>query len=66
MISILDKLLSKLPGNGWKSVVGFILTYIPFVFPGFPVGTAQTLIEQIGEVLLTLGILHKAVKEVRK
>ncbi len=64
MLFILDKILSFLPANRWKTIVGFILVSIPQIVPGFPVGEAQTLITAIGQVIMSLGLIHKAVKNV--
>lgn len=66
MLGLFDKVLSKLPGNGWKSVVGYVLQYVPIVVPGFPVALAGDAITKVGEALLALGLIHKAVKEARK
>lgn len=66
MLAILDKLLSKLPGNGKKSILGFILMYLPVVLPGFPVGEIDNLINIAGQALLSIGLIHKAIKDMRK
>ncbi len=71
MVKILNDLLSKLPFNGKKSVVGVILSIIGYAFPDFPLneGTVlaaveafQKLSEYAGPIYLAIGLLHKWIK----
>lgn len=65
MIDLLDKLLKKLPGDGWKTQVGFLLQLLPVVVPALSV-PAKDVVEKVGQAVLALGVLHKAIKEIRK
>lgn len=65
MLKFIDMLLSKLPGNGNKSIIGFILMYLPVIIPGFPVGEIDNLVNIAGQALLSIGLIHKAIKDMR-
>lgn len=61
MFGILDSLLKRIPGNGWKTELGLLVAVASeLILPG------QTLAKQLGEVLLTLGVFHKAIKKIKK
>jgi hypothetical protein len=61
MFGLLDKVLSKLPLNGWKTEIGVIVTLAAeLVLPG------QALYKQIGEAILAAGVFHKALKKMKK
>jgi hypothetical protein len=69
MLSIFNKLLSKIPGNGYKSFIGLILTACGYLWSDFPreelgdvSGLAQKIVEISGHVFLIVGILHKFIK----
>lgn len=69
MLSILNELLKKLPANGYKTIIGTIITGFYYLFPDFPkeqIGQAGELLSQIfgigGQLYLVLGVLHKWVK----
>lgn len=65
MIELLDKLLGKLPGSGWKTQAGWLLSVLPLVVPTL-MGPAEAVVQSVGQVVLAVGVLHKAVKELRK
>lgn len=65
MFDFLDKVLAKLPGNNWKTIFGYLLTLAPIAVPAL-VGPAKDVVSKVGEVVLAVGVLHKAVKEMRK
>lgn len=65
MFSFLDKLLEKLPGNGWKTQIGWLLQVVPLVVPTL-MGPAKDVVTKVGEVVLAVGVLHKAAKELKK
>ncbi|HPC91668.1 MAG TPA: hypothetical protein PLJ74_05385 [Myxococcota bacterium] len=64
MLFMLDKILSILPANRWKSIIGFILVSLPHVIPNFPVGEAENAVTLIGQLYLSLGLIHRAVKNI--
>lgn len=65
MNELFDKLLSKIPGNGLKSVVGGLITAFPYAFPTL-VEPLNATIQSVGAVILGIGLLHKAIKGLRK
>lgn len=64
MLSLIDDILAKLPGNGKKTLIGGVLAAVVWVFPDFPLSEdgLSKLIEYSGYIYLTLGALHKWVK----
>lgn len=64
MLSLFDKVLSALPGSGWKTQFGWLLTVIPVVIPTL-MGPAEAVVQSVGQVVLAVGVLHKAVKELK-
>lgn len=62
MLSLLDGLLSKLPFNGWKTALGYALTVAPVVAPQL-VAPVQGVVHATGALVLSLGVLHKVVKD---
>lgn len=65
MLFILDKILSFLPANRWKTIIGFVLVSLPQVVPNFPVGEAQNAVTLIGQLYMSLGLIHRAVKNIK-
>lgn len=68
-MKLLNNLLSKIPLNGYKSVIGVILTACGYFWADFPreelgdvSGLAQKVVEVGGQVLLVVGVIHKFVK----
>lgn len=60
-----EKLFEKLPLNGWKTQLGWLLQFAPMVVPTL-FGPAKDVVEKVGQVLLAVGVLHKAIKEIKK
>lgn len=61
---MLDKLLSKLPLDGYKTQIGWLLQFAPLVVPTL-FGPAKDVVEKVGQVLLAVGVLHKAIKQIK-
>ena len=64
MLELFDKVLSLLPGNHWKTQFGWLLTVVPVVVPTL-MGPAEAVVQSVGQVVLAVGVLHKAVKALR-
>lgn len=64
MLSIANKILSALPGNGKKTLIGGLVSIAVLFFPDFPVNEADAhkVIESLGFLYLIAGLLHKYVK----
>lgn len=60
---MIDKALSVLPFDGYKSFLGALLMLAAQVWPGQPWGEVNETVEVIGNLLLALGLFHKSVKE---
>jgi hypothetical protein len=58
-----DRLLAKIPGNGFKTFAGFILWWGPSVAGGLPWPELSHLVEALGAFLFATGLAHKGVKE---
>lgn len=55
----LKKILDKLPFDGYKTLLGYVLQHLAKVAPP----QYQPLIELIGEILMGVGLAHKGLKE---
>lgn len=66
LISLLDLILSKIPFNNSKTIIGFIIKYLPLVLPGVPIQELAVVLDQIGTLLMSIGIFHRAIKNVNK
>ena len=64
MLELFNKLLSKLPLNGKKSIVGALLAALVWAFPHFPLGQEhlEKIVEYSGYFYLIVGLLHKWIK----
>lgn len=69
MLNLLNKLLSKLPANNYKTIIGAVITGLCLLFPDFPkndlgdVGSlVSKVISDVGQVILVVGVLHKFIK----
>lgn len=60
MINVLDKVLSKIPFNGFKAAIGWALTQgADFV----PDPKVQLILRATGSLLVAIGFLHDGVKD---
>lgn len=64
-MNFLDSLLAKIPGNGFKRVIGSLLVAFPHVFPTL-VEPANATLTAIGAVVFAIGQLHDSIKDLRK
>lgn len=69
MLENLNKILSKIPLNGKKTITGILVSVVVLIFPDFPQDTFSQAIELIiqiigllGNLLTLIGLLHKWVK----
>lgn len=60
MIDKIDKALSAIPFDGYKSALGFGLQFIAPLIPG-----VGPVLKVAGDVLTILGLIHKGIKEQR-
>ena len=69
-MNFLNKLLSKLPLNGWKSILGFLginlaagqILAVEAVIQAIALPSPASIGNAVAQLLLALGLLHKAVK----
>jgi len=59
MSLLLKKILDKLPFDGYKTLLGYVLQQLAKVAPP----QYQPLIELIGQILMGVGLAHKGLKE---
>lgn len=64
MLALLNRLLSKVPGNGKKTIIGIVLSAIALAWPDFPLseGHVNQVLEAVGTLYLIVGLLHKWIK----
>lgn len=60
-MDLLNKLLSLIPGNGFKSLAGAVITYAPLFYGMSP--EVRDVVQKAGALILALGLLHKGIKE---
>ena len=61
MLTLLDNLLSKLPANNWKTIIGYVISSSATL----PIPeTWKLVLTSVGGVVTAIGVLHKAVKNV--
>ena len=63
MLAKLNDILSKLPLNGKKSVIGVISSVLLFALPDFPIAELNKLLEALALGYASAGLLHKYVKK---
>ena len=69
MTYLLNNVLSKLPLNGYKAILGGVVTALYYTFPDLPkeeLGKVSDLVAQLvgiaGQLYLVAGVIHKYVK----
>lgn len=67
MITLLNSVLSFLPFNNWKTIIGFLLYVGPKLLPHVPWDSVQTLLNYVSDAGLVYGgtgLFHQAVKNI--